>query len=149
MRKGCHARVTRITTNCSLCFILRYSLVRPLGIRCINRDLCACASAHEEMSTDLYVTWRYVIDRVCICVLMNMYPHDRGSQIFVIIHSELGNLDKVIHCCFFTIRYSNFLIIKTYLQIYKIYMQIICLCISSIYCVLKSTQFIYVLRDRV
>lgn len=71
MRKGCHARVTRITANCSLCFILRYSLVRSvvrwvfdiyiymcMYIICIQICMFICIRVS---------LWVYIHITICIC----------------------------------------------------------------------------------
>lgn len=69
MRKGCHARVTRITANCSLCFILRYSLVRPLGVfDVLSGDSLARARAYSPVRARgrrayLYITRVKIRDR--------------------------------------------------------------------------------------
>lgn len=63
-------------------------------------EICACVHSHIESLSiyhvrgDMYRSYMY--DRI----LVNMYPYDRGSQIFVIINSKLGNLGKELHCYF-------------------------------------------------
>lgn len=66
MRKGCHARVTRITANCSLCFILRYSLVRSV-VRWVF-DIYIYVYVYN-MYTNLYV-YLYT------CLPMGIHPYN-------------------------------------------------------------------------
>lgn len=74
-------------------------------------EICARVYPHTERRAPIYAlrTWRYVIDCICIRVLVNVYPYNRGSQIFVIINSELGNFKKY-NSLFFNIQYSNFFV---------------------------------------
>lgn len=100
MRKGCHARVTWITANCSLCFILCYSLVRftvPVGYS-IYTDLYSYLYKWTHLPMGIYLSiQQFVFARMCsLCITCSLYKLVATVNTNVIASEDNGKIKSFL-----------------------------------------------------